>query len=166
MRVCMAWWWPSKCRNNQATNKTLHVVYTQWLCIAEYYLLLKNKMTKYNILKDMEYNIFVGYLTTLSIAKLYIYIYIYIYEWWFGKTRSWPNRCTIPAYEWRDWGKPRWASARMAYVPAQIRTEHLPNTSQKLCRDTITLSSIKYRQAHIIGNGNFYFTYCTVIKWQ
>jgi hypothetical protein len=46
------------------------------------------------------------------------------------KDVSWPNRCTLPSFGWRDWRKSLKSSARIADGPAEIRTEHLPITSQ------------------------------------
>jgi hypothetical protein len=46
----------------------------------------------------------------------------------FGSKRFWPKRGIIPAFVLRDWGKP---SVRIADIPAEIRTEKLPNTTSQ-----------------------------------
>jgi hypothetical protein len=48
----------------------------------------------------------------------------------FGRKRTWFNRdIHYPGITWRDWGKSEEASARMASIAVEIRTEHLLNTS-------------------------------------
>jgi hypothetical protein len=42
---------------------------------------------------------------------------------------SWPNQGTIPAFVWRNRGKPWKTSFRIAGVLAEIQIEHLLNTS-------------------------------------
>jgi hypothetical protein len=55
-------------------------------------------------------------------------------DWWMMNCKgsaieqSSPVRGTIPAFAWRGWGKPRNISGRIADVPTEIRTEHIPNT--------------------------------------
>jgi hypothetical protein len=51
-----------------------------------------------------------------------------------GRKRSWHNRGIIPAFAWRDWGKPRHISVTIAHVLAEIRTQRLLNTSQERYR--------------------------------
>jgi hypothetical protein len=46
-----------------------------------------------------------------------------------GGKRSWPNRGTIPACVRRNYRNVRETSVRKASVPANIRSEYLPNTS-------------------------------------
>jgi hypothetical protein len=50
----------------------------------------------------------------------------------FGKKRSWFTPDTIPAFPCLDWGKSRKTSVRIAGIPVEIRTEHLPNTSLEI----------------------------------
>jgi hypothetical protein len=45
--------------------------------------------------------------------------------------RAWPIFAVVAAFHWRDWRKSRIASSRIVDIPAEIRTEHFPNTSQK-----------------------------------
>jgi hypothetical protein len=52
-------------------------------------------------------------------------------EWWFGKMQLWNNRGIILALAWRDWGNPRKTSLRISNVPAESRTEHIPDKSQE-----------------------------------
>jgi hypothetical protein len=40
---------------------------------------------------------------------------------------------TILEFIWRDWGKPRETSVRVACLPSGIWTQDLPNTKQKSC---------------------------------
>jgi hypothetical protein len=47
----------------------------------------------------------------------------------FGRKWLWPNRGAIQEYAWIDWRKQWETSVRVASVPAEIRDEHLPNTS-------------------------------------
>jgi hypothetical protein len=49
-----------------------------------------------------------------------------------GRRQSYPNRGTIPSFDWRNWGKPWIFSVIVAGVPALIRTERLPNAVFKL----------------------------------
>jgi hypothetical protein len=48
-----------------------------------------------------------------------------------ARKRSWSKRGIIPAFSWRDRGKPRKTSARIANVQADLRNEHLPDMSQE-----------------------------------
>jgi hypothetical protein len=41
----------------------------------------------------------------------------------FGRKRSWPDRSNILAFSWRT------EETTITGIPAQIRTEYLPNTS-------------------------------------
>jgi hypothetical protein len=45
--------------------------------------------------------------------------------------RIWKEAVIIPTFVWMAWGKPWKSSVRIAGVPAEIRIENLPNTSQK-----------------------------------
>jgi hypothetical protein len=47
--------------------------------------------------------------------------------------RSWPKRGAIPAFTWRDRGKPRETAVGIAGIPADIQTEHLQNTEHYRC---------------------------------
>jgi hypothetical protein len=40
----------------------------------------------------------------------------------------------IPEFSWRDWGEPQKTPVRKFSVPTEIRTGHLPKTSEKQCR--------------------------------
>jgi hypothetical protein len=62
----------------------------------------------------------------------------------YGRKRPWSNRGTIPESTWRDWGIPRRVRTRKAGVPAEIRTEHLPDTSVE-----------GYRCDSLLGNTSF-----------
>lgn len=55
----------------------------------------------------------------------------------FGRKPSWRNRSIIVEFAWRDWGK------SSAGVPAEVRTEHFPNTSLRV------LSTCSARRGHI-----------------
>jgi hypothetical protein len=44
----------------------------------------------------------------------------------FGKKWLRPNRCTLWAFAWRGWGKPRNLSVKITGVLSEIRTEHAP----------------------------------------
>jgi hypothetical protein len=39
------------------------------------------------------------------------------------------GRCAIPALTWRNWGKPRKTSAKITFVPVEIQTDDVVNTS-------------------------------------
>jgi hypothetical protein len=56
------------------------------------------------------------------------------------KERSLPNSGIIPAFAWRDWRKLWKTSAMIIGVPAEIRTEYLPNTRLENYRYTYMLS--------------------------
>jgi hypothetical protein len=45
----------------------------------------------------------------------------------FWRKQTWPNRCTIFAFVWGDWGKLQKTSVMIASDLAQIQTEHLLN---------------------------------------
>jgi hypothetical protein len=51
--------------------------------------------------------------------------------------RSWLNRGSILAFAWRNWGNPCNISIRIAFILAEVWTEHLPNIS---LRATATLA--------------------------
>jgi hypothetical protein len=55
--------------------------------------------------------------------------------WWFGRKWLCPHWGTIPAFPWRDRGRPL-TSVRIA----RIQTEHLPDTSPELCHYTFLFS--------------------------
>jgi hypothetical protein len=40
---------------------------------------------------------------------------------------------TIPAFAWRDWGKPRKTSVRITNIRAEILTQDLQNMKQECC---------------------------------
>jgi hypothetical protein len=75
------------------------------------------------------------YLTALSVSGLRVYS-VGWWDWWimnwkgFGRKRWWPKGIIQLAP--RDWEKSRKTSVRIAGVPAEIRTEHLPNGTQEL----------------------------------
>jgi hypothetical protein len=48
---------------------------------------------------------------------------------WFGRKSSWPTRNILQLFSWSNRVKQRERSISMADVPAEIRTEHIPNTS-------------------------------------
>jgi hypothetical protein len=58
-----------------------------------------------------------------------------IREWWIEKDVEWCGRGliygTIAVFVWRNLGKPRNPSVRIAYLPADIWTRDLPNTKQE-----------------------------------
>jgi hypothetical protein len=61
---------------------------------------------------------------------------------WLGNyelKKIWKEARTIPAFSWRDWGKPRNSSVGIARFPAKIRTENLSNTSlgRQRCTDLL-----------------------------
>jgi hypothetical protein len=60
----------------------------------------------------------------------------------FGRKRLWPNRGIIPAFGWRDWEKAI-HSSQDGQCPAEIRTNHVPNTSlhHYLCANPFDISS-------------------------
>jgi hypothetical protein len=58
----------------------------------------------------------------------------------FGRKRSGPNRETALEFSCRDCLKPPKTLIRISDVPAEIRTEHLSNTSHE-----------RYRQAYPFG---------------
>jgi hypothetical protein len=62
---------------------------------------------------------------------------------WFGGKLSWHNRINIPAFAWRDWGKPGKYQSILPGVPAKIRTKHIPNTSLA-----------HYRSTNLLGKSN------------
>jgi hypothetical protein len=64
----------------------------------------------------------------------------------FGRKWCWPTRSTISEFVWRDSGKLRNTSNRIAGDPAEIRTEQSPNT----CLET-------YLQTRLI---------CVITSWQ
>jgi hypothetical protein len=49
----------------------------------------------------------------------------------FRRKRLWTKRNSILVFTWSGWGKPRRTSVSIVVVPAIIRTEHLPNTSEE-----------------------------------
>jgi hypothetical protein len=50
----------------------------------------------------------------------------------FGRKRLRPNRDTNPVFVWRDWENPWEISVRITGIPAEIRTEHLPEYTSKV----------------------------------
>lgn len=71
-------------------------------------------------------------LTTLSVSRLNSskWYDIWITNWKaFGGSGRGLIEVPIPEFVWRDWGKPKDISVRRAGVSAEIRSEHLPNTS-------------------------------------
>jgi hypothetical protein len=70
----------------------------------------------------------VGYLTTLSVARLNSVKWM-DYRWMirkgFERKRSLPTRGIIPKFACTCWVKPRTTSFRIVDVPTEIRTEHV-----------------------------------------
>jgi hypothetical protein len=48
----------------------------------------------------------------------------------FGRKRSLPNRGTIPAFVWRNWGKPPKTSVKMSRCPGRHSNREHPNCNQ------------------------------------
>jgi hypothetical protein len=71
----------------------------------------------------------------------------YSVEWWddaratnsegSGRKGSWPDRDTIAAFAWRNWGKPMKISVSLADVLAEIRTECLSNLILQRSREAL-----------------------------
>jgi hypothetical protein len=117
---------------------------------------------------------FACYFTSLAVSRLYVYTFEWQDERRIGKDleqgRPWPNRNTIPALTWTYRGKLRRASIRTASVSAEIRTEHLPNTSLDRCRRFVSrsVSSVFILSAHLcfgITNGLFACSFSIKIEY-
>jgi hypothetical protein len=86
---------------------------------------LTQSFSQFARLSSHGYRRLVGYLTTLSPARLFS-IECINDRWimiWKGSERkqSWPNRGNIRTFAWRDWRKPRITIIRIADVLAEIR---------------------------------------------
>jgi hypothetical protein len=60
----------------------------------------------------------------------------------FGRKQLWPNQGIILQFAWRNWGKPRKPSVRIADVPAKIRTEQILNASEYFVINSSYISNI------------------------
>jgi hypothetical protein len=59
-----------------------------------------------------------------------------------GRKQSWPKQDTNMAFDWNDRGKSWKTCVRTASVPAEIRTEHLSDTSLEHCLYTKLFTSV------------------------
>ena len=66
-----------------------------------------------------------------------------IYELWCGRTMKRSGRCliwgTIAAWAWRQWGRWRKPSDRMADLRSEIWTGHLPSAEQEIWRGSVVM---------------------------